>query len=104
MSNRQPPMAPERIVRAALRVLHVAGYTTRNWARDAARQGTAGAEAPTQRVFDLWEALHPVPETLLWWTGDAERRLLMYFDGYDAKWPEPRLRALYEAALRQAST
>ena len=91
-------MPPEPIVRAALRVLHVAGYTTRNWT-------AAAADAPTQRIHDLWEALHPVPETLLWWTGDdAERRLLMYFDGYDAKWPEPRLRALYEEALRQAAT
>ena len=89
-------MAPEPIVRAALRVLHVAGYTTRNW--------TGAGDAPTQRIYDLWEALHPVPETLLYWTGDdAERRLLMYFDGYDSVWPEPRLRALYEEALGQAS-
>lgn len=94
MSNRQPAMAPERIVRAALRVLHVAGYTTRNW--------TAGAEAPTQRVFDLWEALHEVPGLVTRWRDDAEEKLLRYFDEYDAQWPEPRLRSVYEEALREA--
>ena len=35
-------MAPEPIVRAALRVLHVAGYTTRNW--------TGAADAPASPV------------------------------------------------------
>jgi hypothetical protein len=96
MQNRQtPPMAPEQVVRAALQVLHVAGYTTRNWTRS--------GDAEQRRIFDLWEALHPVPQTLLWWVNDAEQRLLLFFDEYDEKWPEPRLRAIYEAALRQAS-
>jgi hypothetical protein len=40
-------MPPEPIVRAALRVLHVAGYTTRNW--------TGTADAPTQQIYDLWK-------------------------------------------------
>ena len=102
MSRSQRPLAPEPVVRAFLRVLHVASYTTRNWT-DTARHGTMGVDDPTRRVFDLWEAVHPVPETLLNWTPDAERRLLAYLDGYNAKWPEPRLRHVFEAALREAS-
>ncbi len=79
------------------------GYDLRaNWT-DTTRHGTMGVDDPTRQVFDLWEAVHPVPETLLNWTPDVERRLLAYLDDYNAKWPEPRLRHVFEAALREAS-
>ena len=100
MSTRQPAMAPEPILRAALRVVFVASYTTRNWTRTDA--------VPRQRVFDLWEAIHEVPDLVCRWRPDAERELLMYFGEYDAKWPDLKLRAMYEAARdaaeRRAST
>jgi hypothetical protein len=95
MLTRQTVMAPEPILRAALRVVFVASYTTRNWTRT--------EEVPRQRVYDLWEAIHEVPDLVCRWRADAERELLMYFDEYDAKWPDPKLRAIYQAALETAS-
>lgn len=85
-------MAPERILRAALRVVHVAAYTTRNW--------TLRDDIPRDQINDLWEALHEVPDLLCRWRDGAERELRMYLDEYDAKWPEPALRRIYEEALR----
>lgn len=81
-------VAPEPILSAALRVVHVAAYTTRNW--------TYADGWPRQQVYDLWEALHVVPDLVTRWRPDAERELLGYFDEYDHKWPAPRLRELYE--------
>ncbi len=81
-------VAPEPILRAALRVVHVAAYTTRNW--------TYADGWPRQQVYDLWEALHVVPDLVTRWRPDAERELLGYLDEYDHKWPAPRLRELYE--------
>jgi len=88
-------LAPEPILRAALRVVFVAAYTTRNW--------TCGDEVTRKQINDLWEALHEVPDLVTRWRDDAESELLRYFDGYDGKWPEPRLRAIYDQALAQAS-
>jgi hypothetical protein len=87
------PLAPEPILRAALYVVHVAAYTTRNWTY---RDGW-----PRQQVYDLWEALHEVPSLVARWRPDAERELLMYFDEYDRKWPTPRLREMYQFQLGQ---
>ena len=85
------PLAPEPILRAALYVVHVAAYTTRNWTyADGWRQ---------QQVYDLWEALHEVPSLVTRWRPDAERELLMYLDEYDRKWPTPRLREMYQGHL-----
>ncbi len=89
-------IAPENVLRAALHVLYVAAYTTRNW--------TLSDEVTRKQVNDLWEALHPVPALLGRWRDDAERELLMYFDEYDEKWPAPRLRKIYEDSLRSGTT
>jgi hypothetical protein len=84
-------LAPEGILRAALRVVYVAGFTTRNW--------TYSDEVPRQQIHDLWEAIHDIPSLVLRWQPDAEDLLVMYFDEYDRKWPEPRLRETYEKEL-----
>jgi hypothetical protein len=94
MATRQ--LAPEPILRAALRVVFVASYTTRNWTLD--------EEVSRKQINDLWEALYNVPDLVCRWHDRAERELLMYFDEYDAKWPEPRLRAIFDQALGEAST
>jgi hypothetical protein len=85
-------MAPDRIVRAALRVLFVAAYTSRNW--------TLTDEVSRKQLNDLWEALHVVPDLLCRWRDGAEDELLMYLEEYDSKWPSPALRAIYDDALR----
>ncbi len=87
------PLAPEPILRAALHVVYVAAYTTRNL--------TYADGWPRQQVYDLWEALHEVLSLVTRWRPDAERELLMYFDEYDRKWPAPRLREMYQWHLEQ---
>lgn len=87
-------MAPETVIRAALRVLHVAAYETRNWS---AHAGTS------RRVYDLWEALHVVPDLLCRWRPDAESELLMYFAEWDAKYSNLRLTKMYEQAKAEAA-
>ena len=84
-------MAPAPILRAALRVLYVASYTTRNW--------TLNDEVSRKQINDLWEAIHEIPDSLCRCRHGAEGDLLMYFDEYDAKWPSPCLRTMYEQAL-----
>jgi hypothetical protein len=84
-------LAPEPILRAALYVVHVAAYTTRNW--------TYTDRFSRQQVYDLWEAIHVVPDLVTRWRPDAEAELLRYFDEYDGKWPAPRLRDMYERHL-----
>jgi hypothetical protein len=91
MEKSMTPLAPEPILRAALYVVHVAAYTTRNW--------TLGEEVSRKQINDLWEALHEVPSLVTRWRPDAETELLMYFDEYDRKWPSPRLRQRYEQHL-----
>jgi hypothetical protein len=89
-------LAPEPILRAALQVVFVAAYTTRNWTLD--------DQVSRKQINDLWEALHEVPDLVTRWRDNAEKELLMYFEEYDAKWPEPRLRTIYDQALGQVST
>jgi hypothetical protein len=89
------PLAPEPILRAALRVVHVAAYTTRNW--------TFTDEVPRKQIYDLWEAIHEIPSLVVRWRTDAEEELFMYFDEYDRKWPEPRLRETYENELNSGN-
>jgi hypothetical protein len=88
-------LAPEPVVRAALRVLFIAASTTRNW--------TLAAAVPRERLNDLWEAIHPIPDLLCRWRADSEDELLRYLDGYDGKWPTPKLRDIYEQARSEAS-
>ena len=78
---------PERIFKAALEVLFVCAYTTRNW--------TLGEEVSRQQINDLWEAVHEIPSLLTRWRPDAETELLRYLDEYDSKWPSPQLRVRY---------
>lgn len=84
-------MAPEPILRAALRVLHVASYTTRNWTLPA--ENVSG-----KQINDLWEAIHEIPDLLSRWRDDAEDQLLRYLDEYDRKWSSLDLRGTYERA------
>lgn len=88
-------LAPEPVLRAALRVLFVAASTSRNW--------TLTEEVSRKQLNDLWEALHEVPDLLGRWRHDAERELLMYLDEYDHKWPAPALRTTYEEELQRSS-
>src|SRR5215831_18711823 len=89
------PLAPEPILRAALRVLHVAAYTTRNWT-------LSEGVVPRQQIDALWEAIHEIPDLLKRWDGQAEceAELKMYLREYDAKWPTPKLEETFEKALR----
>jgi hypothetical protein len=93
------PLAPEPILRAALRVLHVAGYTTRNW--------TLGAEevVPRQQVNALWEAIHEIPDLIKRWRGDEEslKELRMYLQEYDQRWSFPKLEQIFDQALHDPS-
>jgi hypothetical protein len=89
------PLAPEPILRAALRVLHVAGYTTRNW--------TLGGQEvfPRQQVNALWEAIHEIPDLIKRWRGDEEslKELRMYLQEYDQRWSFPKLEEIFDQAL-----
>ncbi len=74
------PLAPEPILRAALRVLHVAAYATRNW--------TLAEEAVArQQINVLWEAIHEIPDLIKRWRGDEEslKELKMYLREYDQR-------------------
>lgn len=86
-------IAPEPILRGALRVLHVAGYTTRNW--------TLSDEVSRKQINDLWEAIHEIPDLLKRWQPDAEDELRMYLKEYDDKWPQPGLLSIYESAKKE---
>ncbi len=86
-------IAPDPILKAALKVLHVAGYTTRNW--------TASEEISRKQVYDLWEAIHEIPDLLKRWTPDAESELIMYLREYNKKWPAPDLLSIYENAKKK---
>ena len=95
MSN---ALAPEAILRAALRVLHVAAYTTRNW--------TLGDEVvPRQQINALWEAIHEVPDLIKRWNGDGDslRELRMYLQEYDRRWNFPKLEEIFDKALNEPS-
>ena len=94
MSN---PLAPEPVLRASLRVLHVAAYTTRNW--------TLTEDISRKQINDLWEAIHEIPDLIKRWRADEEcmRELRMYLQEYDRRWQTPKLEALFDQALRGES-
>ncbi len=87
-------LAPEPILRASLRVLHIAAYTTRNW--------TLADEVSRKQINDLWEALHEVPDLLKRWSSDEEgiMELRMYFREYSECWPSPDLEGIFDQALQ----
>ena len=78
-------LAPEPILRAALRVLHVAAYTTRNW--------SLSEDISRKQINDLWEAIHEIPDLLKRWDrpAECEAELMMYLREYDSKWKQPGL-------------
>ncbi len=86
-------LAPEPILRASLRVLFVAAYTTRNW--------TLSEEVSRKQINDLWEAIHEIPDLIKRWRGDEEglRELQMYFREYRERWPSPDLQGIFDQAL-----
>lgn len=55
-----------------------------------------------RQVYDLWEAIHEVPDLVTRWRDDAEEELLKCFDEYDGKWAAPGLRAIYDRAIVEA--
>ena len=87
--------APPSILRAALRVLFVCSYTTRNW--------TLNDDVSRKQINDLWEAVHEIPDLLCRWRNDAEAELLNYLDEYNQRWPSPNLRAIYEQAVEEGA-
>jgi hypothetical protein len=90
-TEQRQTVAPEAILRAALRVLFVASYTTRNW--------TLEETVSRRQINDLWEAIHEIPDLLCRRRSDAEKELLLYLDEYDRKWPAPQLRLIYQSVL-----
>ena len=86
-------LAPEPILRAALRVFHVAAYTTRNW--------TLSEDISRKQINDLWEAIHEIPDLVKRWRGDEEslRELRMYLKEYDERWSFPKLEEVFDQAL-----
>ena len=91
MSN---PLAPEPVLRAALRVLHVAACTTRNW--------TLADDISRKQINDLWEAIHKIPDLIKRWRDNEEcmRELRMYLQEYDRRWDSPKLEMIFDHALR----
>ena len=89
-----PPFAPENILRASLKVLHVAAFTTRNW--------TLSDEVSRRQINDLWEAIHVIPDVIKRWPGDERglRELRMYLREYTEKWQSPDLLDMFERELR----
>ena len=87
------PLAPEPILRAALRVVHVAAYTTRNW--------TLSETVSRKQIHDLWEAIHEIPDLIMRWRGDDEslKELRMYLQEYDQRWGFPKLEEIFDQAL-----
>lgn len=90
-------LAPEPILRAALRVLHVAAYTTRNW--------TLAEDISRKQINALWEAIHEIPDLIKRWRGDEEslRELRMYLQEYDRIWTFPKLEQIFDHALNDPS-
>ena len=95
MDSTPTALAPEPILRAALRVVHVAAYTTRNWTLNE-------TTISRKQINDLWEAIHEIPDLIKRWRGDEEslRELRMYLQEYDQKWASPKLEEIFDYALR----
>jgi len=94
MSN---PLAPEPILNAALQVFHVAAYTTRNWALT--------EDVSRKQIYDLWEAIHEIPDLIRRWRSDGEsvQELRMYLQEYDKRWDAPKLEVIFDQALHDSS-
>jgi hypothetical protein len=86
--------APEDIMYAALKTLFCAAYTTRNWGLD--------ETVSRKQIYDLWEAIHNVPDLLARWRGpETEEEILQYFKEYTDKWQTPDLVERYKIHLNE---
>lgn len=76
-----------------MRVLYVAACTTRNW--------TLSDDIPRKQINDLWEAIHEIPDLVMRWNEPEKcaAELRMYLREYEAKWPTPKLEAVFKQAL-----
>jgi hypothetical protein len=84
--------APPNMLYAAMKALHCAAYTTRNWAMD--------ESISRKQIYDLWEAVHEIPDILTRWKGtDTENELMFYLHEYSDKWKNPDLVGYYKAFL-----
>ena len=84
--------APPHILFAAMKVVYCAAYTTRNWAMD--------DQISRKQIYDLWEAVHEIPDLLTRWRGaESERELHLYLAEYAAKWKNPDLQGRYQSFL-----
>jgi len=89
-------LPPKPILIGALRVIHCAAYTTRNWALD--------ESIPRKQILDLWEAVHDIPEMLMRWRGkESEELLELYLSEYASKWNYPDLRDRYVQFMKMES-
>lgn len=80
-------LAPEREMKAALRILHIAGVITRN--------SMLSEDVPREQMYDLWEALHELPSVLTRWEERSEAEVLAWFADYNQKWKQPDLRTMW---------
>ncbi|MFC1853073.1 hypothetical protein ACFL27_22985 [candidate division CSSED10-310 bacterium] len=89
----QIKIAPKPILIAALKVLHVAAYTTRNW--------TISKEVSRKQINDLWEAIHEIPDLLSRWDDSSrcEKELKMYLNEYNEKWKSPCLESIFKQSF-----
>ena len=90
-------LAPEPILRAALRVVFVAAYTTRNWALN--------EDISRKQIYDLWEAIHEIPDLITRWRDDEEclRELHRQLAGEERK-KRPMLSAVLPSFLQSPWT
>src|ERR1700730_86335 len=92
------PLPSEPILRAALAVLHLAAYTTRNW--------TLADNVSRKQIHALWEAVGEIPDLIKRWRGDEEslRELRSYLREYDKHWNFPKLEEIFDKALNDPET
>ena len=86
-------MAPEREMSACMRVIYMAALD----ARVAGWQGDVDAE----RLADLMDAVHNIPNIVQNWTSNEEDLLKSMLLDYERKWKTdgPCLRTIYDQAL-----
>ena len=97
METMSGTLAPEPVLRAALRALHVAGYTTQNW--------TLSDGVPWKEIKAFWEAIHEIPDLITRWHNDEDslQQLRLYLQEYDKTWPAPKLEQIFDQALNDSS-
>jgi hypothetical protein len=91
-------LAPEPVLKAALSVLHVAAFTTRNW--------TLAETVSRKQINDLWEAIHEIPDLIKRWNNHEEclSELKMYLKEYREKWDFPNLEVIFNQAINDTNS